>query len=99
QLVRGEFEQSRLEKLAQTEYEYRFLFKDGSYHSLRSTYRYEWDESGNLLGVEGYHQDVTERNRADEERRSKEAAEQANRAKSEFLSRMSHELRTPLNAI
>jgi signal transduction histidine kinase/ActR/RegA family two-component response regulator len=34
-----------------------------------------------------------------DERSARQAAETANRSKSEFLSRMSHELRTPLNAV
>jgi signal transduction histidine kinase/CheY-like chemotaxis protein/CHASE3 domain sensor protein len=44
--------------------------------------------------------DVTALKRNEETLRlAREAAEDANQAKSEFLSRMSHELRTPLNAI
>ncbi len=43
--------------------------------------------------------DITERKQAEELRRAKVAAEEANRLKSEFLANMSHEIRTPMNGI
>ncbi|HCW93838.1 MAG TPA: hypothetical protein DHM44_09170 [Flexistipes sinusarabici] len=44
-------------------------------------------------------QDITERRQAEMDRIERKAAEDADRAKSVFVSNMSHEIRTPLNAI
>lgn len=73
------------------------LRKDGSVFPLELSLA-SW-RSGAGTMFTGIIRDITERRRTEDLRHAKEAAEEANRAKSSFVASMSHELRTPLHAI
>ncbi len=90
-----------------TDYELTARARDGQETVVSYNATTFYDRDRKLQGVFAAARDVTERKRLDqvlqeknvELERAKAAADQANLAKSDFLSNMSHEIRTPMNAI
>ena len=77
-----------------------FDFADGRHAWLMWTERAIKDDAGKTLEFQAVGHDITLRKDAEATLvRAKEAAEAADRAKSEFLAIVSHEIRTPINGV
>ncbi|MCP4257580.1 MAG: PAS domain S-box protein [Planctomycetes bacterium] len=91
-LLAGEIDSYALDK--------RFIRKDSEVLHVSLTVACVRDTDGSVEMVLASLLDITDRKHAEQElHQAREAAEEANQAKSKFLANMSHELRTPMNAI
>jgi PAS domain S-box-containing protein len=74
--------------------------KDGTLYTVEEIITPVTNENGKVEHLIGIMTDITERKKAERELlAAKEAAEEASRLKTAFLSNMNHEIRTPMNAI
>ena len=79
---------------------FRVQCSDGEIRYIQAAGSVERDSSNHAILMTGINRDITLQYRAEEAlRQAKQAADDANQAKSAFLANMSHEIRTPMNAI
>ncbi len=87
-------------ELSEYRQEFRMRHESGRWIWIQARAKALFDQNGEPIRMVGAHTDITHTIKTTQKLEAeKQAAQESNRAKSDFLAHMSHEIRTPLTAI